>query len=143
MKLLNKWFLVVKLKSSLRKFYGCHHDLFNRYVCRNHNPNLSSFITYHRACKKSNKTGPISGTGTAYPSGGDLPPVFSGVRAQFFVYCLVDNVLSLVLVGIALSVLLRFMASDCPFDIFKHFFHTFMLHVYVAIRHVRRICTFS
>jgi hypothetical protein len=30
-KLLNQGFLVVKLKSSLRKFYCCHHDLVNRY----------------------------------------------------------------------------------------------------------------
>ena len=30
-KLLNQWFLVVKLKSSLLKFYGRHHDLVNRY----------------------------------------------------------------------------------------------------------------
>jgi len=28
-KLLNQGFLMVKLKSSLRKFYGTHHDLFN------------------------------------------------------------------------------------------------------------------
>jgi len=30
-KLLNQWFLLVKLKSSLRKFYGRHHDLVDRY----------------------------------------------------------------------------------------------------------------
>jgi hypothetical protein len=30
-KLLNQWFLLVKLKSSLRKFYGQHHDLVDRY----------------------------------------------------------------------------------------------------------------
>jgi hypothetical protein len=30
-KLLNQWFLLVKLKSSLRKFYGHHHDLVDRY----------------------------------------------------------------------------------------------------------------
>jgi hypothetical protein len=30
-KLLNPWFLLVKLKSSLRKFYGRHHDMVNRY----------------------------------------------------------------------------------------------------------------
>ena len=30
-KLLNQGFLVVKLKSSLRKFYGRHHDLVNHY----------------------------------------------------------------------------------------------------------------
>jgi hypothetical protein len=31
MKLLNQWFLLVKLKSSLRKFYGRHRDLVDRY----------------------------------------------------------------------------------------------------------------
>ena len=30
-KLLNQWFLLVKLKSSLRKLYGQHHDLVDRY----------------------------------------------------------------------------------------------------------------
>jgi len=30
-KLLNQGFLLVKLKSSLRKFNGCHHDLVDRY----------------------------------------------------------------------------------------------------------------
>jgi hypothetical protein len=30
-KLLNQGLLLVKLKSSLRKFYGCHHDLVDRY----------------------------------------------------------------------------------------------------------------
>ena len=30
-KLLTQGFLLVKLKSSLRKFYGRHHDLFDRY----------------------------------------------------------------------------------------------------------------
>jgi hypothetical protein len=30
-KLLNQWFLLVKLKSSLRKLYGRHHDLVDRY----------------------------------------------------------------------------------------------------------------
>ena len=30
-KQLNQWFLLVKLKSSLRKFYGRHHDMIDRY----------------------------------------------------------------------------------------------------------------
>jgi hypothetical protein len=29
-KLQNQWFLLVKLNSSLRKFYGCNHDLVDR-----------------------------------------------------------------------------------------------------------------
>jgi len=58
MKLLNQWFLLVKLKSSLRKLYGRHHDLVDRYVISVsqmttdmfHFPVLSSFVTYHRVC---------------------------------------------------------------------------------------------
>ena len=46
-KLLNQGFLLVKLKSLLRTFYGCHHDLGDRYgisvsrvcsTCRKHFP---------------------------------------------------------------------------------------------------------
>ena len=56
-KLLNQGFLSVKLKSSLRKSYGRHHDLVDRYgisvsqmtwicsTCRKHFPVLSSFMT--------------------------------------------------------------------------------------------------
>jgi len=57
-KLLNQGFLLVKLRSSLRKFYGRHHDLVVRCgisvsqmtTCRKYFPILSSFITYHRVC---------------------------------------------------------------------------------------------
>ena len=59
---LNQGFLLVKLKSSLRMFYGRHHDLLDRYgisvseitticsTCRNYFPVLSSFMTCHWAC---------------------------------------------------------------------------------------------
>jgi hypothetical protein len=59
---------VVKLKSSLLKFDGGYHILINRYgylchkwsciysISRTHNPDLSSFRTYHRDCDKSNTT---------------------------------------------------------------------------------------
>ena len=71
-KLLNQWCLVVKLKSSLRTFYGHHHDLIYIYrisvykwqriccVCRNCNPALSSFMAYHPVCKKSSIAGATS-----------------------------------------------------------------------------------
>ena len=55
---LNQGFLWVKLKSSLRKFYGRHHDLVDR-----------SFVTYHRVCNQINMTGATSESGTAQPSG--------------------------------------------------------------------------
>jgi hypothetical protein len=48
-----------------------------RSVFRNHNPILSSIMTYHRVCNKSNTTGSTSGEGTDYPSGApELTPVF-------------------------------------------------------------------
>ena len=81
--------LMVKLKSSLRKFCGRHHDLVNRYgtsvsqitticsTCREHFPVISSFITYHRVCNQSNTTGATNGAGTAHHSGAhDFTPVF-------------------------------------------------------------------
>jgi hypothetical protein len=62
-----------------------------------------------------------SEAGTAYPSG--TPPVFSGVRVtrSLVLYvCFVDRFF---LLAIVLSVLLRYTNSDCPFGIFKLFFH--------------------
>jgi hypothetical protein len=80
-KLLNQWFLLVKLKSSLRKFYGRQHDLVDRYgisvttdpricsTCRKQFLVLSSFMTYHRVCSKIYTMGATSGAGAAYPFG--------------------------------------------------------------------------
>ena len=56
--LLNQGFLLVKLKSSFRKFYDRQHDLVDRYgisvsqmtTCRKYFPIFSSFMTYHRVC---------------------------------------------------------------------------------------------
>ena len=61
-KLLNQGFLIIKLKSSIRKFYRRHHDLVDGMeypchkwplicsTCRKHFPVHSSFMTYHRVC---------------------------------------------------------------------------------------------
>ena len=60
--LLNQGFLLVKLKSTLRKCYGRHHDWLTVmeylchkwrricFTCRKHFPVISSFMTYHRVC---------------------------------------------------------------------------------------------
>jgi hypothetical protein len=46
--------------------------------CRNHNPVLSSLMTYHRVCNKRNTTGATCEGGTANPSGApSSSPVFS------------------------------------------------------------------
>jgi hypothetical protein len=81
-KLLNQGFLLVKLKSWLRKFYGRHHDLVDCYgisvrnyhggyvpLVVSHFSVLSSFMTYYWVCNSINTTGVINGAGTAYPSG--------------------------------------------------------------------------
>jgi len=89
-KLLNKGFLLGKLKSSLRKIYGRHHDVVDRYgykrpricfICHKHFPVLSSFMTHHRVCNYINTTGATNGAATAYISGTpEFSLVFSGVR---------------------------------------------------------------
>ena len=95
-KLLNQWFLLVKLKSSLRKFYGRQHDLVDRYgisvsqlthgyvppVVNNswsfpHSWHITGFVA--------------SGAGAAYPFGApEFTPGFSGVRVTrslLYLYC--------------------------------------------------------
>ena len=65
--LVNLGFLLVKLKSSLRKFYGPHHDLIDRYGISV--LNTSPFFLIHDLspiCNYINTTGATSGAGTAY-----------------------------------------------------------------------------
>ena len=108
LQLQSQHFLLVKLKSSLRKFHGHHHDFVDSYgisvspmttkcsTCRKHFPILSSFMTYHRACNWTNTTSVTSRTGTAYPSGArGFTPSFSGVRVTRFYVCFVDRCLFL------------------------------------------------
>ena len=61
------------------------------FVCRNHNPVLSSFITYHPGllCDKSITTGVICGAGTGHSSGAPgFTSCLSGFRvARSFVFC--------------------------------------------------------
>jgi hypothetical protein len=56
-------------------------------LCLNHRLSLSSFMTYHQICNKSNTAGATSWSGSAYPS--EFTLVFSGVcvcaRSVFYV----------------------------------------------------------
>ena len=81
-KLLNQVFLVVSLKSRLRKFFGRNHDLPNRYeisvsqmTTDISSPSLSSFILHHPISNKSNMIGATNGAGNYYPS---TTPEFTG-----------------------------------------------------------------
>ena len=126
MKLLNQR-SIVKLKPSLRQFYGHHHDLFlivTEYLChkrpriffvgRNHNPVLSSFMTYHMVCNKNNTTDATCGAGSAYPS---------GVQPQLLVglvlvdLCFLCNVLQIVVCPFVTFLL--FTDSDYSFGSFN------------------------
>ena len=103
-KLLNQGILVVKLKSSLRKFYSSHGDLVNRYgisvsqmatamlLFCNQNIVPSKSMTCHRHFYKTNRTGACtSRVGIAYLSGShDFPLVFLWIR---IVQCLATVVL--------------------------------------------------
>ena len=87
-----------------------------------HNPallSLSFFMTYHMIFNRSNKTGPTSGAGIAYPI-----PIFSGGRvAQSLVFCMIFcwSVLVFFWVHFLLAMVhLRFTASYYPFTIFEH-----------------------
>ena len=102
-KLLNQGFLVVKLKSSLRKFYGHHNDLVNRqgisvsqmttYFLRlNHKPVLFSFMTHHRVCNTTGATRQVQHAQQELyhlSVAPEFTPVISGVHvARFFIFCI-------------------------------------------------------
>jgi hypothetical protein len=60
--------------------YLCHKWPRVCSVCRNHKSVLSSFMTYHCGCNKSDTTGVTYVIGTDYPSGAPwFTPVFNGV----------------------------------------------------------------
>ena len=118
---------MVKLKSSLRKFYGHHNDWVNRYgisvsqmttlcsICRNHNTALSAIITFYRIYDISYSTGVTSGAWTAYTSISHCClPAFCGCPFFSFLW----NALYCFHLVIILSVM-WFKASDYNFWIFK------------------------
>jgi hypothetical protein len=91
--LLNQEFLVFKFKSSLRKYtisvINYHGSICS--VCRNNNVVLSSSMTYHRVCNKSNTKGATYGARNAYPAGTtEFTLVLCGVSfARSLVLCIV------------------------------------------------------
>ena len=93
-KLLNQWFILVKLKS-----YGRHHNLVNRYgLCVTnahgyveHFPGLSSLMTYHWVYNQSNTTGALVEQELfVLPEHLHSPQVVTEVRAaRSLVFCVV------------------------------------------------------
>ena len=67
--LLNQLFIVAKMKSSLEKLFGHHHDLVNRYgiaVLQMTTYMLFVVHDYHRVGSNSSTMDAIYGTGTPY-----------------------------------------------------------------------------
>jgi len=105
-KLLRQGFLAIILKSSLRKFYGRHHELVDRYEVSVSQMTqdlfslswcflvyLTSFVTFYWTftIALSSTTGATSGAGTAYPSGTPefTPGFWWGSCYSFLVFCVV------------------------------------------------------
>ena len=109
-KLLNQGFLVVKLKSSLRKFYGRHHDLVDRYgisVTNDHGYVLlvistsrsfpRSWLITRFVTRLTRRVSLVEQELATLPEHTSSPPVFSGVRVtrSLVLYvCFVDRCLS-------------------------------------------------
>jgi hypothetical protein len=110
MKLLNQGFLLVKLKSSLRKFYGRHHDLVDRYgisVTNDHGyvplvVNISRFFPHSRfitgfVTRLTRRVPLVEQELITLPEHLSSPPVFSGfrvTRSLVLCVCIVDRCLS-------------------------------------------------
>jgi hypothetical protein len=68
------------------------HMTTDMFVCRNHSPDFSSFMTYHWVCSKSQGTGVTCVAGTVYHLGVPefTPGFFGEVRvARTIVFCVV------------------------------------------------------
>jgi hypothetical protein len=139
-KLLNQRFLLMKLKSSLRKFYGRHHDFVGRCwisVTNDHGPvplvvNVSqsfphSWLITGFVTRLTRRVSLVEQALLILLGHMSSPPVFSGdrvTRSLVLHVCFVDRCLSLCPFSftIVLSVLLRCADSDYPCGNFKHFF---------------------
>jgi len=110
------------------------------YVCRSHNPVLSSFMNYHRVCNKSNTTGATSGAGTAYPFGTpEFIPGFNGVRVSqslvfWVVFC--RSLLVFFFSAIAMFVLWITASFWLSLGIFKFFLSLSSNCFYIKITHL-------
>jgi hypothetical protein len=132
-KLLNQGFLVVKLKSTLRKFYCRYHDLPNCYgisVTNDHKkvpfvvtPIQSfphSWIITGFVTRVTRQVSPVEQELLTLPEHLSSSPVLSAVWVvKSLVFCTTFyRLFVLFLLAIVLSVLSWFMAPDYPFGIF-------------------------
>jgi hypothetical protein len=138
-KLLNQGFPLEKLKSSLRKFYGRHHDLVDRYgisVTNDHGYvplviNTSRSFTHSRlitgfVTRLTRRVPLVEQELLTLPEHLSSPPIVSGVRVArtlVLYVCFVDRCLSVCTFSFGHCVVCSSLiyVSDCPFGIFKLF----------------------
>ena len=99
-------------------------DIFR---CRNYNPIISSFMTYHRVSNKSNAMGSTCEAGIAYPSGAsEFIPVlvrFVLFDLLFYVWCFVVRCSSFCPFSFGHCVACHSSVSGCsPLGVFNFFF---------------------
>ena len=92
----------------------------------NHNPILSSFLTYHWECNKSNTAGAASGAGTIYPSRAfDLTPSFQrGLLCSIYsFFCVVFCILLFACLfhSVIAMPVIRYTTPDYPFKYLQTF----------------------
>ena len=109
-KLLNQGFLLVKLKSSLRKFYGRHHDLVDHYGISVSQMTMNMFHLWYTSqsfphswlitgfvTRLTRRVPLVEQELLTFPEHLSSPPVFSGVRVNrslILYICFVDRCLS-------------------------------------------------
>jgi hypothetical protein len=135
-KLLNQWFHFVKLKSSLRKFYGRHYGLVDRCRISVSQMNMDMLrlsktipdpILIH-VTRLTRRVPLVEQELLTLPEHLSSSPVFNvgSCYSIFRFMCMFCRslfvFLPFYLLAIVLSVLFLFTASDYPFDIFKLFF---------------------
>ena len=105
--------------------YLCRKWLRIRSVCRNYNPTISSFMTYHRVINKSNTTDDTCGVGTAYHSAAhEFISDFSVVRVVRMLVLCVD---------------LCFHCVVCPSLIYGFWLHLWYLQRFFVIDYITSI----
>jgi hypothetical protein len=139
----------VEVIIALRKFDGRHQWYGKRLrnigvindqicsVCRNHNPVLSSFMTFHRICNQRNTTDATYGSGTAYLFRWYLSSslVFSAILvARSLVFCMFCRLLYVLLSFFFWPLdCLSFTASDDPFWYLQTFRNSYLIYGLVVV----------
>jgi hypothetical protein len=146
-KLLNQGFLLVKLKSSLRKFYGRHHELVDRYGISASQMTTDMFhLSLGFVTRLTRRLSLVEQELPTLPEHLSSPPVFSRVRVtqSLIVYaCCVDQCLSFCTFSVGLYVVCSSSIYEfwLPFGILRLFLSkSYPRGFHVILSFCRRVC---